>query len=296
MLTHCWKKSLNKNGEANYAPFVILVASGLFFSSGAFSPISPLINFPTAYASSASSSAAEIPETSELSLGDRKQLLTDILSSALSQTNELANYLSALQTPNEEWDKIRGNLVSDLANFSGHYQLTIDKINDASSTITLEEIKKTARGLKDWQENIYSPEIDRAINASLILRADDFFNTTQSRFDKISADIKKLERQRFIKTNLSKRYLSDISRHLKNIGSSIDSAKKLYLKSSAAAEENSATSTDALSNKAEEKTSLQESRAQIQDTIRKTIQDALKELKTTYEIFFQINDRIKNGN
>lgn len=250
----------------------------------------PAVLFFSHYSISLAAGISSSTDITELNLEDRKELLIDVLNSSHAETNELKNYLADLQTSNDRWKEIKENLLDKLSNFDDHYQSVKDKINNSTSTITLEEVKKTARELKEWQENVYAPETDRVINAVLILKANNFLDTTQNRFDKVSTDIKKLEKQKLIKTASLKKYLSDISRHLNNISDSIGGAENMYLTSSVINGENSATSTQENAGR-ENSVASQEN----QNIIRKMIQNSLKELKVTYEIFFQINNKIKNG-
>lgn len=225
----------------------------------------------------------------EMDIESRKQLLINVLESSQVEVNALKERLVNLKLEGEEWQKIRENLLNTLSEFNDYYQDAKDSINSTSSAITLEEVKDLAKDLKEWRESTYTPELDKIINMVLIFESENFLKITQSRFDKVSADIKKLDKQKMIRTDSLKNYLSQIDKHLKNVRILNDGVKNLFLKSMAPVEEE-------IIDENEINTEETGPKENMQDTIKKMVIDSLKELKTAYEIFFAMNDKIKGGN
>lgn len=260
--------------------YITILAIGLVFL---FGNISLASEQPTNNIVTLSTEITENTET-ELDIDARKQILINILESSQTEIAGLKDRLSKLKLDNDEWKNIKEELLNNLTNFEDYSKDNIDRINSTSTPITIEDIKDLAKDLKDWRENKYTPELNRTSNMILIFESANFLKITQSRFDKISADIKKLDKQGMIKTSALKTYSIQIDKHLKNIRILNDSAKKLFLKSMAPAEEVATSTEEILNQTAEAKT-----QENLQDTIRKMITDSLKELKITYEIFFQMN-------
>lgn len=278
---------------------ITLMALGLIFLSSKSALAS---NENGSWISSVEAASSDTPSdssTKDLDIDARKQILISVLESSQTEISDLKDSLSSIDTNDDDWNKIKNSLLDTLSGFQDYYQKDEDKINDTDSPITLDEIKTLAKDLKDWRENTYSPELDKITNMILIFKTDDFLNITQSRFDKISSDVKKLDKQKLIKTDSLKSYLKQADSHLKNIKTLNDTAKKLFLKSMLPAPtDESSTSTqslnDASKNSASDNQTAQ-TQEDVQGTIRKIVKDSLKELKTTYEIFFLMNDKIKSG-
>mgnify|MGYP001564361056 CR=1 FL=1 len=226
---------------------------------------------------------------SELDIESRKQILINVLEFSKNEVSSLKDGLLNLKLDNDTWQQIRDEFLNKLSSFSDYYQGAEDKINSTSSPLTIDDVKSLASALKDWRENTYSPELDKIINMLLIFGTDNLLKTTQSRFDKISSDVKKLDKQHFVKTDALKNYLSQADKHLKNMKRSIDGAKKIFLKSIINSDAKNTSDKDVV------KSADIKTQENSQDTIRKMAKDSLKELKITYEIFFSMNNNMKSG-
>ncbi len=238
-------------------------------------------------------SAGDSAINTDLDIESRKQILRDVLETSQTEISDLKSKLTNLKLDNSDWGSLRDNLINKLSDFQDHYNNIQDEINSTSSPLTIDDVKSLARDLKDWRENTYSPELDKITSMILIFKSNDILNITQSRIDKISSDIEKLDKQHIIKTDSLKDYLSQASKHLQNAKTIIEKSKKLYFESMTVSNfqdnQDNATTTDTTAQSAD----TANKQTDVQGMIRNMTKDSLKELKATYEIFFQMNDAIK---
>lgn len=156
----------------------------------------------------------------------------------------------------------------------------------------MEEVKSIAADLKAWRETTYSPALKEAGNLILIFQTEAVHGVVQLRSVKIGNDIKKLDRQKLVNTEVLKKYLAQAEHSIKNARTLTNKAKDVYFIESVAPlqpKQKSATSTvDETPTPAEDTTPTDP-----QDQVRDLAKESIKELKTAYELFFKMNDRIR---
>ena len=229
--------------------------------------------------------------TDTLSLDQRKALLQDIVTTSQTEIQNLKDALNDLKLDGA-WDSARDQFLTQLATSTEYYASLGKRVGEKD--VTLDDIKTIAKELKDWRENVYTVQLKAAGNMILIFQTDDVRRIVQSRNEKISDDIKKLDRQKLVNTDTLKKYLSQADKSIKNATALNAKAKDLYYKESIAPlQPKDAREPDESDiETATSSPSLQEP-SDRQDDIRDLSKEALKELKNAYELFFKMNDRIR---
>ena len=260
---------------------------------------------------------AKEDNTDTLTADERKAILHEIISSSQSEIENLKDKLTAL-TLDDNWNRAREQFLDKLATSSDYYN-SLGKQLDRES-ITLDDIKLHAKELKERRETIYAPELKVIGNLILIFQTDDILRVVQARNEKIANDIKKLDRQKLVNTDTLKKYLAQADKSIKNARILNNKAKDAYyqevveplqpkdtteqavdevrpallMKSLEISTTPAESAADKPSVKTiEEKPAVVKTMADKQDDIRDLSKDSLKELKTAYELFFKMNDRIR---
>ena len=242
-------------------------------------------------------------DAESLDLNARKKVLIEILETSQSEIEGLKNKLVGLNLDNN-WQKIRGRILDELSRSQAYYQFYENKINEGN--INLEEIKQLAADLKDWREKNYTQKLLEATNMILIFKDEGLLKVARERIDKISADIKKLDKQNIIKTDVLKIYLSEADKNLTGADDSKNKAKDLFFKTiteqittlpeqqlTVLTPENAKTGENQSSEKTGEPAKKSLSPEEIQNSVRDFIKESIKDLRSTYENFLQMNDKIK---
>ena len=115
----------------------------------------------------------------------------------------------------------------------------------------------------------------------------------------ISNDLKKLDRQKLVNTDTLKKYLTQAEKSIGTARDLNDKAKDLYYAASVIPfqqpkdEIKSPEAQDMEKAPKEAVTTTDPQDKDVQDQIRDLSKESLKELKTAYELFFRMNDRIR---
>lgn len=222
-----------------------------------------------------------------IDLETRKLLLNNVLNESDLEISSLKERLNNLQLPDENWDKIRNYFIASLLQSHEYYESIKSEINDEMS---LEEIQSIAKELKNWRETVYSSQLKEMANLILIFEEENLINTANSRLNKISEDLKKFEKQKFSKAGTLKNYFAQAQKRIENAQTLNNSAKELFFK----ALWDQSDDKKEIEEEAVENTAVIENpQKELQDIIRDLIKDSIKEIKTSYEIFFSMNNTIK---
>lgn len=238
-----------------------------------------------------------------LDLETRKKILNKVFETTQSEINGLEKKLNDLNL-SDNLEKINESFLNDLSGFKSYNKSLSEKAN--SDEISLEEIKSMAKEIKDWRETTYTPKLKEITNMTFIFDEENLLKIAQERIEKISGDIKKLSRQNYINTEKLKTLLSKAEKALQAAKDNQNEAKNLFLKSfeSLVKTEKNASSTEQqeiistmsiIAEQPKEAVSEveEETPAEIQESVRNSLKDSLKNIKGTYDIFFQMNSEIK---
>ncbi len=231
---------------------------------------------------------AKETETTPSEIAVRKQILKEILNLSLSEIKNLEESLEKLDLTSSEWKEIKGKLLEALGQSENHYKEIQGDLE--KNDYNLDEIRAIAKGLKEWRENVYTPQLDAILNMLLMFQNDDLLKTTQSRLNKIENDIKKISKQNYIKTEGLKIYFDQAAQTLKDARDANEKAKAIFLEIEKVDNDKGQN----LGAKISQTQNNDAKKAKNQETIRKLLIDSLKNIKNTYEIFFQMNLKIKN--
>ncbi|HAL24222.1 MAG: hypothetical protein UY31_C0038G0008 [Candidatus Wolfebacteria bacterium GW2011_GWE1_48_7] len=267
----------------------LAISGGIFSSTSAHAAELPsLVNTAIAKEESVRHTQDATPE---LTIEQRKDILAEIITASQSEVKNLQEKLTILDL-DEDWSLARKQFLTRLATSSAYYSSLEDRLT--RETVTLDEVKSIAKELRDWRETVYTPELKVAGNMLLIYQTDDVRRIVQARNEKIANDIKKLDRQKLVNTDTLKKYLGQADKSIKNAAVLNTKAKELYfietiepLQSRTLHQEaltEVITPTDAV---------IAEEPIDTQDQVRELSKEALKELKSAYELFFKMNDRIR---
>lgn len=275
----------------------------LIISSFAIALLGGFVAVHTAHATEVSpfiNTAIAKEETSDtLTAEQRKAILQEIISASLLEVENFTDTLADLNL-DEEWSIARDHFLTALATSSEYYADLDKRLNQED--ISLEAIKSIAKDLKDWRESTYTPELKEIGNLILIFQTENVYTVVQSRGIKIANDIKKLDRQKLVNTDALKKYLTQAEKSIKNARTLTTKAKDIYFAASIEPlqpkEDISIellTSTTTIEAVIEQQVTATSSEVIIepQDQIRDLAKESLKELKTAYELFFKMNDRIR---
>lgn len=278
--------------------FALVISGGLILSAPkahATELLPPLVNT----ASAKEESPRQDKNQDVLTVDERRVILQEIISSSQDEINSLKDALNGLKL-DDTWSIARDHFLDTLATSSDYYKNIGERLDQ--NDISLEDIKAIAKELKEWRESTYAPKLKEIGNLILISQVENVHTIVQERDAKISNDIKKLDRQKLVNTDALKKYLSSAERSIRSAQLANDKAKDLYFTISVAPLQHkkpTATSTEQLpeelisSPEAVSPATPSISKNDIQDEIRDLAKGSIKELKTAYELFFKMNDRIR---
>ncbi len=246
------------------------------------------------HAQAINNNAASADNATPLDLNARKQILNDVLTESNGEIKDLETKLNSLNL-NNNWNDIRQNFLNNLSDYQDYYQKKSDEIANAT---TVDEIKSIAKSLKNWRENIYSPKLEEITNLFLLSGNSSLLNITQNRIDKISDDINKIDKQHLMKTDDLKNYFAKANKYFQNSKKFNSNANNLYFQEETASQDAASTTENATSSEINSTSTNQiapDNGIDIQISVRNLIEKSLKEIKATYEIFFQMNNQIKKS-
>lgn len=277
----------------NHSRITILISSFAIAISGSFlfaSAASAAELLP----SFVNTAVAKEETRDTLTLEQRKDILKEIVTASQSEVKNLTEKLAVLEL-SDDWNLAREQFLARLATSSEYYTSLEKRLGQEA--VTLDEVKSIATELKDWRETVYTPELKAIGNMILVFQTDDVRRIVQSRNEKISNDIKKLDRQKLVNTETLKKYLAQSDKSIKNATILNAKAKDLYFKETIKPLQPKALKEleqeSPIENTPVSDATQPEEVKDVQDEIRELSKESLKELKTAYELFFKMNDRIR---
>jgi len=157
----------------------------------------------------------------------RIKVVTEALNLSLTETDDLQNRLVKIQIENDEIaDELKVQYLAylkDAALYFKEVQTKLEKVDSPAS------VKALAAELKDYRENLYDQNIQNIINFLLVFQIDDLIATTQSRWDKITSDLQKLEKNGSIKSYQFSSLMASAKKYIKEASSLNQEAKKITI-------------------------------------------------------------------
>ncbi|OGM92756.1 hypothetical protein A2372_01035 [Candidatus Wolfebacteria bacterium RIFOXYB1_FULL_54_12] len=266
--------------------FAIAIFGGLFMAA-------PSVQATEITTSLINTAIAKEESPEVLTAEQRKAILKEVISASQHEIATLTETLNDLKL-DDAWSLARDHFVATLATSSEYYTGLETRL--AEEDISLDEIKSIAADLKEWRETTYTPALKETGNLILIIQTETVHGVVQLRATKIGNDIKKLDKQKLVNTDVLKKYLAQAEHSLKNAQILTDKAKDIYFTASVVPfQPKKEGSADKLNSIAPQEQSPAEELAEIdsQDQVRDLAKESLKEIKAAYELFFKMNDRIR---
>lgn len=191
----------------------------------------------------------------------RKLALEKILDFSVLETKSAIAQLEAVKDITVEYVELRSQLLDGLKKALetlADWQMRLQDTGD------LEAIRDFATEYKEWRESFYSPLLGRVIDFISVFYGRNILKMAETRFEKISADLRKLKSSKVIKTEILEPMLNEAGKILKE-------ARGLYL--------------EALALLLETKDDRPSVRAALENMITK--------IKDTYVIFLEMSGLIK---
>jgi len=213
----------------------------------------------------------------------RKKILSEVLTLSIDEVAKLTAKVDALPefAENSREKELRDEFKAVLETYTAYYTEQSKKLAELTK---IDETKSLAQEIKDYRDNIYNPQIQKIVNFVLLFYNDDVLKIANTRLDKISADIKKLEKLGYIKAGIFASELKLAAETLSAARALLEEAKSAVLTTPKPEEET------ALETRA---TPTEEKEAQPPIEPNKLVEDSLNKVKSTYDIFLQISKDLR---
>ena len=213
----------------------------------------------------------------------RKKILSEVLTLSIDEVAKLTAKVDALPefAENSREKELQNEFKAVLETYTAYYTEQFKKLAELTK---IDETKSLAQEIKDYRDNIYNPQIQKIVNFVLLFYNDDVLKIANTRLDKISADIKKLEKLGYIKAGIFASELKLAAETLSAARALLEEAKSAVLTTPKPEEET------ALETRA---TPTEEKEAQPPIEPNKLVEDSLNKVKSTYDIFLQISKDLR---
>jgi hypothetical protein len=224
-------------------------------------------------------------------IDNRGEILKEALISSLEEVSNIKTKLEKL--PDLEKDskekELKDKFIEELTNYEIYYKEqgnNLDSLiaNSEDNETLNEDLKKAIIELKNYRENIYNPRFQKMVEFLILFYSADVLQITQTRFDKISNDISKLEKLGLIKTGYSESSMEKAAQLINDAGVLQIKAKALILNQDIPKKE-TADNTEEIIGDGKEPIP--------EPTPRELIETSLNKIKSAYDIFLQISKDIR---
>ncbi len=211
----------------------------------------------------------------------RKKILSEVLTLSLDEVIKLTAKVDALPKFAEDSreKELRDGFKLNLESYTAYYT---DKSKKLAELTTIDQIKSLAQKIKEYRDNAYNPQIKQIVNFLLLFYNEDVLKIANTRLDKISADIKKLEKLGYIKTGAFADELQLSAQTLSGARALLEEAKSAVL--------NPPKPEEALSIKAKP-TPTEEAQSPVEPN--KLVESSLNKVKSAYDTFLQISKSLR---
>lgn len=249
----------------------------IFFALGLAALLTGVLigfGYPPALAATPSSTLltveGNVDLTPEEKLAKAKEDLTKALDLSLKKVDSLKNRLNELNFPELSREQnLKDGALSDLNAYADYYNKAKENLEKKDS---LEDVKDLAKDVKEYRETTYNAGVEKIVRFILVFYNEEVLGVANDRFDKVDADVKKLDKLGVIKESDFRGKLDEAKGLLEESAKLQGEAKKIIL---------SATSTDLLDEKG--------------PTAKEMIEKSLNNIKTVYDIFLELNQLVKKA-
>lgn len=227
----------------------------------------------------------------------RKNILTEVITLSLDEITKLKDKLKALGEFKDQSDEklLQDKFNSSLDDYDAYYK---DQAKKLETLTTIDEVKSLAQAIKDYRENTYNPEVQNTVSFVLVFYNDDVLKTANSRLDKMSGDISKLEKLGYLKVGTFSNKLKTARETLSDANDMNKKAKETILATAPREELKTETDTEVITKEATKTESTDttvEGDVEATPTTGELISGSLNKVKDTYEIFLQIGKDLRKA-
>lgn len=159
-----------------------------------------------------------------------KDDLQKALDLSLKKVDSLRVKLNDLKFPEDSREEeLRLTYLKDLNAYAQYYNGADKKLSQLE---TLDEIKDLARNVKEYRDTTYSPGGERVVRFILVFYNEEVLGIANDRYNKIEADIRKLEELEFIKKGVFNERMGNAKDLLAEAADLQRQAKEMALNSS----------------------------------------------------------------
>lgn len=233
------------------------------------------------------------PDKEKKELAARKQALEKIFDLTLLEDNDLKNKLLALKELDEKQKNIQQALLDFLAENGSAYKELKNRLEKIE---TSEDAKQLAIDFKNWRHNVYNPKVEKILSFALVFQQQKILGIAKDRFKKIKSDLLRLEDARVIKKEDTAGLIKKASDNLEkaeklNSQAEILVTKILYEEFFPATP--TLNQTDIDNPEAIKLYATENPNEQTGPTVKKFIEDSLREIKTAYRLFLDIGKIVR---
>lgn len=212
----------------------------------------------------------------------RKKIVAEALALSLKEVESLKNGLLKLPRFEEGTREyfLTTEFLIKIVEYSDYYADKATALKNAAN-LKIDEVKSMAKDIITYRDTVYNPDLKKIVDFILVFYNQDAIATTNSRLEKINADIRKLEKLNLLKADLFKANLEKSAELIREALSLQAQAKALIL-----AVPDEKTSGEAIAEPADETK---------KPGANELITASLGKVKATYEVFLQISRDIKKA-
>lgn len=163
--------------------FPVILFSIFLFSSSTFAQSSEL-----------KSANQEVAETE--SVEARQKTLIKVIGHSIIETRVLIKQLAGFRNVPPPYFQLQNLLFDNLENFLVYQKNFLAGV--AEDRWELDDIKKLAADFKVWREEVYGPELRKAVDFILVFQAAGILRTADARFNNISLDLRRLRNSKIV--------------------------------------------------------------------------------------------------
>jgi len=242
--------------------------------------------------------------------------LEKALSLAIEKVDKLSGELNAREfAEGSKEAELKNGFLQNLEEYAAYYSGMLER---AAALENLESVQSLAKEIRDYRDTVYSPGVEGVVEFILVFYSEDVIRTATERFEKISADIEKLETLGLVEEGIFSEKMgviegllgaaSDLRMEAKNAVIPAETEEATTTTSTEEVVEADATSTDEAEADIEESETPQDQQATsteevvvseevLEEDSPKTPKDLLEEslnnVKESYEIFLEISNSVR---
>jgi Holliday junction resolvase len=221
-------------------------------------------------------------EKIEKELDARKNVVGEVLSLSITEVTNLEKDLKSLTfTKGSREESMRDAFIVALASYKTYFNQEKSTLEDV---ISIDEAKALAQEIKTYRDEIYNKQTQIIVEFVLLFRNEQALATTQSRYDKIVADVAKLEKKGYISNGKFVEPLKQVETLIKDAKTMTAQARTIIL---ATDEEKSATA------KAAAKKATESEIVKDAPTSRALLVKSFENVKDSYVLFIQISKDVR---